>query len=134
MALTSLLARLASLISEQKDTHDRSRDLQDTNADAARRQHELEDEIARLESNLNSVRREMQETMTLNQHLSNELGQASKAGGALSGSSTAAISRDLSAAQAANEQLRAENGSLAQRLQDTEDKVRAGDAAVDALR
>lgn len=117
--------RLAAVISEQKDHHDRSRGLQDSHIDSTRRANELEAEVSRLDGSLQGVRRELQETLALNQHLSSELALASKGGngaGAGAGANGTALAKDLDAAQVHVEQLKAENTSLAQRLQDTEDK------------
>ncbi|KDN44358.1 hypothetical protein K437DRAFT_138401 [Tilletiaria anomala UBC 951] len=110
--------RMAVLISEQKDAHDRSRGLADSHADSTKKVQVLESEVGKLESNLNSVREELQKTLTLNQHLSAELNKTGD-----SGVHAASMTRDLSAAHSSNDQLKQENQSLAQRLHETEEKV-----------
>ncbi len=106
--------KMAALISEQKDAHDRSRGLADSHADSTKKAQVLEGEVQRLENSLSSVREELQKTLTLNQHLSSELAKTD---------STGQAGASLGAAQAASDQLKHENQSLSQRLQETEDKV-----------
>ena len=110
--------RMAVLISEQKEAHDRSRGLAESHADSSKKAQVMEGEVSRLESSLSSVREELQKTLTLNQHLSTELARAGT-----SGTSTHVLGRDMSAAQAASEQLKYENQELAQKLHETEEKV-----------
>lgn len=115
--------RLATLITEQKDARDKSRGLEDSHADSNKKVNELENETHRLEDTLQNVRRELQETLALNQHLSNELGSASKGSGSNGSASIANLSRDLNAAQDQNQQFKNENATLTQRLHELEDKV-----------
>lgn len=123
--------RLAALISEQKDASDRNRDLEDGKMDTSRKMEELESEVEKLEGSLGNVRKELQETLALNQHLSSELTKSTRERGAApdgaGGAGASDLSRDLSAAQSANDQLKSENANLAQRLQDVEDKVSSTD-------
>ncbi|UZJ53344.1 hypothetical protein CBS101457_002664 [Exobasidium rhododendri] len=124
--------KLLATISEQKDYHDKNRII---NNDGARKTKELEIQINQLEGNLNNVRKELQETLTLNTHLSNELYSASRGTGAVSshrsrlsmsnGTSpvNSNVAKDLSNAQMQNQQLKIEKENLAHRLQDSEDKL-----------
>ncbi|PWN27111.1 hypothetical protein BDZ90DRAFT_220990 [Jaminaea rosea] len=119
--------KLAALIAEQKDFHDRSRQREDHQIDHSRRAAELEGEVSRL-------RKEVHEMLALNQHLSSELKAAgssttgvngSGAGSArdLAGLGGAGGANDYSSLTSHNEQLRSENEGLARRLQETEDKL-----------
>jgi chromosome segregation ATPase len=123
----NLEKRLASLITDQKDFHDRSRLREDTQADSnSRRAAELESEVSRL-------RKEVQEMLQLNQHLSSELKQHSGLSSAatssqgmsrgLSGGNANSNSGAVAAMSSQNNQLRYENEGLARRLQETEGKL-----------
>ncbi|PWN87713.1 hypothetical protein FA10DRAFT_233995 [Acaromyces ingoldii] len=114
--IEALRTRLVQLTHQNEEVSVENRELE-------RRLAALEAEVSRLDGSLQGVRRELQETLALNQHLSSELALASKGGnGAGAGANGTALAKDLDAAQVHVEQLKAENTSLAQRLQDTEDK------------
>ena len=123
--------KMATLISEQKEFRDKNRTALDGQpSEGSRKARELETQVEQLEASLNDVRRELQETLALNTHLSNELSSASRgadgggangAGGALGGNAT--IAKDLDTAQLHNEQLKVDKENLAQRLQESEDKL-----------
>lgn len=110
--------KLAALITDQKEYHDRSKQREDSQLDHARRAGELEVEVTRL-------RRQIQETSALNQHLSSELNNDSTITSGGSGDSTVTRGAGGQDGQLAsqNEHLQAENEALARRLQETEDKL-----------
>lgn len=112
--------KMAALIADQKDYHDRAREREDSNAGHTRRAAELETEVSRL-------RNEVQEMLQLNQHLSNELKSAGGSSGVAASTGGAATSdlrqRNLNSMTSQNDQLRAENENLARRVQETEDKL-----------
>ncbi|CAO1633997.1 unnamed protein product [Sympodiomycopsis kandeliae] len=105
--------KMAALIADQKEFHDRSRQREDSQAGHSRRAAELETEVSRL-------RNEVQEMLQLNQHLSNELKHSSSSN---SGSGGQASQRELDSISSHNDHLRSENETLARRLQETEDKL-----------
>lgn len=72
--------RMAALISEQKEAYDRSRGQLDATAEADRRAQGLEGQVASLEDALAATREELQNTLTLNQHLTRELASGDPAG------------------------------------------------------
>lgn len=125
--------KMAALIAEHKDFRDKNREVLEAGPGGATatqtaKVQELETQIASLEASLTDVRRELQESLSLNTHLSSELNSTSKgneagAGGANGSANSNAMARNLNAAQLQNEQLRNERDSLAQRLQETEDKL-----------
>lgn len=125
--------KMAALIAEHKDFRDKNKELLEAGPGGATatqnaKVQELETQIASLEASLTDVRRELQESLSLNTHLSSELNSASKgveagAGGANGSTNANAMARNLNAAQVQNEQLRNERDSLAQKLQETEDKL-----------
>jgi hypothetical protein len=116
--------RMAALIAEHKDFRDKNKDALDSSVNGSATQAakigELEKQLSALELNLTDVRRELQETLTLNTHLSSELKASSKS---TNGAEDASIARDLRNAQSQNDHLRSERDALSQRLQETEDKL-----------
>jgi chromosome segregation ATPase len=122
--------KLATLTSEHRSAvSDKRRSLLDGSSSVdSRRAKDLEAQVSQLEGSLNNVRKELQETLDLNTHLSNEL-KATTRRTSMNGTplkakhSSASLAKDLSNAQLQNEHLSAEKDSLAQRLQDAEDKL-----------
>ncbi|CAO1633807.1 unnamed protein product [Parajaminaea phylloscopi] len=120
--------KLAALIANQKDFHDRSKVREDSQLDQSRRAVELEGEVSRL-------RKEVHEMLSLNEHLSNELKGSRSVGSVnmlngfpsaqsgLSQYGSQASHRELDVLSNQNEQLKVENDGLARRLQETEDKL-----------
>lgn len=126
--------RVAALIAEHKDFRDKNRDALDraaepSSATSQAKVQELETQVQMLDNSLANVRRELQETLTLNTHLSNELTSATKESATINGTGaggaggSANLASDLSNAQRQNQQLRTERENLTMRLQETEDKL-----------
>lgn len=120
--------RMAALIAEHKEFRDKNRDILEagpSSATNAAKAQELEAQVQTLESSLNDVRRELHETLSLNTHLSNELNSATRANTSTlsTSTSTGSLAKDLSTAQKQNQQLQSERETLAQKLQEAEDKL-----------
>ncbi|SPO41478.1 related to KEL1 - involved in cell fusion and morphology [Pseudozyma flocculosa] len=89
---------------------------------SSRKVAELQDQVERLEAQLGEARKEIDETLSHNQHLGRELGGSGSGGGKPSAEATAALGRDLTQSKTANEQLRRENAALNAKCAELEDK------------
>ncbi|KAN0060201.1 hypothetical protein ACQY0O_007530 [Thecaphora frezii] len=109
--------RIAVLVADQHGATERAGKAEATHMMSNRKVNELQSQVERLEVSLSEARKEVEETLALNQHLSREL-----SGNAGPSETAVVLNKTLTQVRSVNDQLKRDNASLNAKCAELEDK------------